>query len=293
MSVSLEDLMRFERGDTSAFESARIERALVDDPEAQEWLAWLRGLRRAMHSEAPHSESQVDAVDADEIAALALGELSADEAKSVRDRLDRTHDGYALLESALEEIEFLAGDNADVEKTHPAPRSWGLLAAAVVLVGLGLLIFRSMGDDRAPAPEAIDLTALAERVAMPVPTLRNPDVTRGLVAYGDGDYEVAAKQLARAVADDPSDGLGWLYLGSARLLLQDDEGAASALRIARERAAPSLAIEATWQLAQAHLALEQRGDALDVLGALAGTRREADARRLLEALRADDRSGGR
>ena len=339
--IPLDDLMRFERGEVSAFESARIERALASDPEAREWLDWLQALRRAARSEDPdvssssaeHSDAAPpeaappeaappeagpseagpsgtgashEAVDADEIAAFALGDLSAGEARDVRARLDGTPDGYAMLESALEESAFLAEEEFDVasppldssgrriaESPRTRPRPWGWLAAAVVIVGLGVAVFRSMGDHGTPSPDPVDLTALAERVPMPVPTLRNPDVTRGLVAYGDNDYETAAEQLARAVAEDQGDGLGWLYLGSARLLLGDDAGAVSALRTARERAAPSLSIEATWQLAQAYLARGEREQALETLEALTGSRRESDARRLLDAIPAEVRSGGR
>ena len=74
-----------------------------------------------------------------------------------------------------------------------------------------------------------------------------------MVAYLDGDYRLAVGRLEAAAAMRSSDGETLLYLGSALLLSEQSELAATRLRELLDLNAGELEDEARWQLAQIEL----------------------------------------
>lgn len=259
MKITLDELLRFERGELDEDHVARVRAALDEDPGLRGELAWIHGLRLAVRSEEPEAAGGEPAGE-DEIAALAMGALDAVEAADVRRRLLSTPDGYELLESALEEAGAVPASFDAVGTVQPAaPRGLGrltpvLLVSAALLLA-GLFIWRSIDRSRPPASSVADLARIE---ALPVPTLRGPELAAGLAAYGEARFAEAEALLDAFVQENSASAIGWLYLGSARLLTGDPETAAEALEAA-ERAGEgtSLAREARWVRVQALLAAER------------------------------------
>lgn len=115
---------------------------------------------------------------------------------------------------------------------------------------------------------------------------------RALEAYSSRDFAAAASELERAEEMQPGKPEVSLYLGSARLLLGDSARAISFLNLALERsksledAQESVAQEARWQLANAHLVIGDARRAKTLLRELLvmGGDRAGTARDLLERL---------
>ena len=115
---------------------------------------------------------------------------------------------------------------------------------------------------------------------------------RGLEAYSSRDFAAAAIEFERAEEMQPGRPEVSLYLGSARLLLGDSARAISFQNLALERlksledAQESVAQEARWQLANAHLVIGDAKQAKMLLRALLviGGNRAGAARDLLERL---------
>ena len=274
------DLLRFEAGELDPKQTADLEQRLAKDPPSVEDLEWLRALRRAEASGWLQPEGAAEDVDPMAVAALAEGRLDEAEAQRVRQQLLLVPDGLGMLEAALEELEAPAPLRA-LPAPAPGGSSWRpilLAAAALLVVTMAALYLRAVGGSTGdPAPQWV-----AQREAMPVPTLRSDAVLEGLSAYGEGRYEDAVQLLQPALAAEPEQGLGWLYLGSAQLLLGRDAEARESLTRAVQHSSGSIEVEARWQLAQAEIALGNTQAAQQLLTELQGTRRGAEAQQSLD-----------
>lgn len=284
MSELLDTMLRFERGELPPHEAAEVRRRLENDAQARDWLEWIAVLRRASASEV-WERASADPPDPMEIAALAEGTLPAGRARDVRAALARSAEGYGMFEAALEEVHAatpLDAPGSGDQHPRPArllrdPRAW-IAAAAVLLAIFAVGRF-------APDP-GVDVTALARREPLLVATLRSGEdpIQPGLRAYGNTDYAAAVGELSAATVIDPENCLGWLYLGSALLLLERAEEAVPALEHAADSCTGSLADEARWQLAQARLAGGDGPRAAALLESLTESNHADDARTQLEGL---------
>ena len=289
MGLSLDTLLRLERGELAPDEAGMARRSLSNDPQAREWLAWIGALRRAAQTEEEPEGDDALAVDPIEIAALAEGALTEARAREVRSQLAASPRGYALLESALDALAEdmpAAGPTRVVSPSElrriPRRALWGagLAAAASVIVWAALARFGPGGAE--------PLAAFARIEPLPVADLRGQgdQLEAGLGHYRAGRWVEAAAAFEAALESDPDLGEAWLYLGSARLLQDRPRVAREALERAEETALGSFAAEARWQLAQVQLLLEDRDPAVALLDALAGgsSHRAEDAREQLLAL---------
>ncbi|MEM1449053.1 MAG: hypothetical protein AAGI22_08060 [Planctomycetota bacterium] len=291
MNDPLDALLRYERGDATPDEARSLEARVASDPDAASWLEWIRALRAAGDAGALRGDEAGAPPDPIDVAALAEGTLSAERAGEVRAALASSADGYEMLAVALEEVEasrtlrVLPGGAAR-SGNRPgwiAAITVAAVAAAVLLVS----ILSRNADDPPAGPDGVApavLATLVDRTPLPVPSLRSAPTSEGLTAYRDGDFARAATELAKAAEVAPEDGLVLLYLGSARRMTGDDAGALEPLGRARDVAAESMATEATWQLAHAHLALGRADDAAALLETIEAGPRAAEARAILETL---------
>ena len=289
----LERLLRYERGELSPAEAASLQADVNADAEARAWLEWIKAVR-GTSSAATAGTDSCPLPDPIEIAALAQGSLERDRAAELRRQLGTHPDGFALFEAAVEEVSELQATIATQLAPRPRgrlfrfPGAW-LAAAAAVLIAVGVW----MRQD----PSAVDYGSLALREPLTAPVLRNDQggsaaYARGLEHYRESDWEQAIAELESAVAAQPDLGVGWLYLGSARLQLGLDAAAAAAFEEAVLHCEGTFADEARWQSVQALLATEAADAAAERLSALAadGGHRTRDAETLiaeLEDLRRD------
>ncbi|MEM9378523.1 MAG: hypothetical protein AAGB93_01145 [Planctomycetota bacterium] len=290
----LDSLVRYESGDATPEEAAAVEKRLASDPEAAAGLEWIRALRAAGEAGALRGDETGSPPDPIEVAALAEGTLPAARADEVRAALAACAEGYEMLAVALEEVRpdrglrALPGGAARPVRRRGVDRGWmvAIAVAAAAAAALLLSILSSGAEGPPTEQDPAALASLVDRTPLPVPSLRSTAAPAGLAAYRDGDFIRAAEELAAAAVDAPKDGLVLLYLGSARRMAGDDRAALEPLARSREVAADSLAEEATWQLAHAHLALGRAGEAEALFEGIEAGPRAAEARAILEALRA-------
>ena len=195
----------------------------------------------------------------------------------------------ALATSAVDEATWTAATAGTAPRRARRPRStagrllrWAPLGAAAA-VAFALWI----GAD--------DVGDLARIEELPVPVTRaldpsdDADLRRveAFELYRSRDYAAAAERLAEIAETAELR----LYLGSARLLAGDTDGAIDVLEpLAADTDAGALRSEALWQLANAYLAADRPEPATGALRTIVATpgRRTAEAERLLERLAAAD-----
>lgn len=200
-----------------------------------------------------------------------------------RDHLERCGD-------CRDELEWSRNAPADDGAGKAAPasfRRWVWLTAAAAVIVLALFWW--------PRTPQRDWTAIARIEPLPVRITRSAPEggsfeERRLIAleaYAAGDWSVARERFVSALELSPDDAELLLYLGSAELLDERHEQAASHLRRARDLAdGPRLADEARWQLANLALVEGRPADAVPLLRELAsaGGHRAAAAKELIEPL---------
>ena len=294
MSVDYVTLLRFERGEISEAEAARVRAQLARDPVVRVDLDWIVALRTATLRGALEGGRVGPAPSPDDVAALAEGTLGAERGIEVRAQLAACEDGYGMLRAALEELSVARQEQGESapHAMQRRPRAWGtrrqLLAAAAAMALSALawrLVPRGHGDEVDVPPGSIERAlALVDRTPLPVPTLRSGPLFSGLSAYESEAYPDAIRELRAAVEESPALGEAWLYLGSAYLIVERDDDALSALLTALEACTGSYANEARWQLAQARLATGDLEGARSLLRETTTGRHVADARDLLGEL---------
>jgi len=165
---------------------------------------------------------------------------------------------------------------------------WGLVAAvATVLVVMLTLSQRSVDPGRARDLARLEPIPVNMTRSVPEPGSSAERKLQGLERYRDGDYEEARALLREAAGAETEDPDLLLFLGSAALLSGDYGAAVNQLTACVEIAgSAALREEASWQLANAHLAAGHVDEARSLLHELAGGRgaRAADAAALEGAL---------
>lgn len=125
------------------------------------------------------------------------------------------------------------GQSASVNITDPAPvaprvaGTWNVEKPALLLPMATALVVRG-DEDKA-----------------------NRDLAAALAPYRQNDFAAAGTALQRVVADYPTMGEAWFYLGASRLLGGDPAGARVALAEARTRGVADRDDELAWLLATA------------------------------------------
>ena len=227
----------------------------------------------------------------DRIAAFSAGRLDAEEMTEFLDHVE-------VCSECSEELDLAADLVATLKVARPAlkrplvRRLHLLTAAAAVIAFFGFARF--LGDDSGEPVSLADLAQLAPLPSVPfVPrAVDTPEevelFSTAMEAYAALDFTAAASLLAECSAAEPGDALTHLYLGIARLQLGELASAVESLEQAAELGGGLLRDNARWYLANAHLALEETGDARRILAALASEESEweLNARELLEAIEA-------
>lgn len=125
----------------------------------------LERLRLAFCSVAEEGKPDNNALDADRIWQAVRGELPPAEVEEMADLASRSPDSAAAWRLATEMSRELDGtrDGAVVRIDRRRPMRWaiGLAAAAVVVIGVGLPIFRSLTPEPTPTLRAADQFEIA------------------------------------------------------------------------------------------------------------------------------------
>jgi len=227
---------------------------------------------------------------------LAAGRLDARASEELLDHLERCAACSAEFDEVADLVAGASRLDARARRILAERRhAWIALAAAVLILVTALALFGPAV--LAPGNGERSVAELASLDPVPVveSTLRTgelPDAAarrfeEAMESYRDGDFERAAQDLAAVAVEAPDDPLTHLYLGIARLQLDEHRDAVAALEVAAGAEPLLLRERALWYLANAWLArsdVDRAHSTLEDLAAIEGDY-ELNARDLLDAIR--------
>ena len=251
-----------------------------------------RELRRAVAA-LPSPEG--GCIDSERLVTFYTGAIAEAEAEPLREHLAACARCVAAAAEARRFVEAIDGPSARQVPRIAARWRLGWAAAAALVVLAVLFLYRAAAP--APPGEASRWDALAIAKA-PYP-LPDPDESllwrsgsgnvagrfaEGMAAYEAGDFEPAARLLAKAVEESPRDDRARFYLGVTLLLLRRPAEALEPLERAAAASAAGVRLEARWYLALASLQSDRTERARAILQGVAADRqgsRAQEARALL------------
>jgi len=231
-----------------------------------------------------------------QIESLVAGELSAETVTDLLDHVESCPDCSHALDVAAELVAAGAAARAEVTLRAAGPAIAFSLRAPLLALAAGILLAIGVWTLLRPPSRAELVTRLAAIEPLPGTTaaLRSGTGDRGawwrtaMESYERGDLRATAESLAPRAAERPTDALLHLYLGIARLELEESDLAVDALEIAARTGEGMLQEQALWYASHARLAagdLPAAINTLERLAALAGDY-ELDAHEKLTQLRA-------
>ena len=202
------------------------------------------------------------------------GQLSEAEAEAFEQHFFECEKCYEALQDHAA-IRAALSNAPREELSRPAPSSadfnpWWLLAAAMLVLGLGLVLWLapwagSPGDQILIAASAVEAPAYEPRTLRSVTGEGELAFREAMAAYQEGDLAAAIPGLEKAAALDDGLGKAHFYLGACYLLEDQPEKAIDSLSRVAEVGESPYQESAHFYRAKAHLRLGDLDSALEDL----------------------------